>query len=237
MSHKICWKNQNTYCMFYTLFWKSCHVWDNVKKYCTVGQATNDNIIRSMCIECWITKATDTSTEYNGFANAPKCYIYEYIDCLISTLWHKILPEALSDGMTFADNACGQWTLLQQHQLHPGLAATKSTHITRINTENWIIYLFIYLFIYLLNNAVSSSDHTTLITRSRAHTFSKILGADRLVQRIFTEFLLWTPNCHCCKNRRHCKFNLIFYKRQCIPEVQVTYSIISLQSLKLIHSS
>ena len=78
-----------------------------MKNYCTVGQATDDNIIQSMCIECWISKATDTCLEYNGFASAPQCYIYEYV-CLLSILLHKILPEALSDGMTFVDNACVQ---------------------------------------------------------------------------------------------------------------------------------
>ena len=50
-----------------------------MKNYCTAEQATDDNIIRSMCIECWISKATDTRSEYNGFVNAPQCYIYEYI--------------------------------------------------------------------------------------------------------------------------------------------------------------
>jgi hypothetical protein len=77
------------------------------------------------------------------------CYIYEYTVCLLSILLHKILPEALSDVMTFVDNACVQWTLLQQHQLHPELAVTISTHIKGINTENQIIYFFIYLLAYL----------------------------------------------------------------------------------------
>jgi hypothetical protein len=71
--------------------------------------------------------------------------------------------------MTFVDNACVQWTLLQQRQLHPGLAVTIATHINDTHTENRIIYLF--------NNAVSSTDHTSLITRSRVHKFSIILGA------------------------------------------------------------
>jgi len=31
-----------------------------VEKYYTAGQATDDNIIRRMCIECWITKDKDT---------------------------------------------------------------------------------------------------------------------------------------------------------------------------------
>ena len=44
---------------------KSCLLWDNVKKkYCRAGQATGDNIIRHMSIAYWITKATDTQSEY-----------------------------------------------------------------------------------------------------------------------------------------------------------------------------
>ena len=73
-----------------------------------MGQATYDNIIWFMCIACWITKATDTCSEYNGFVNAPQSYIYAYIVCLLSIFLHQILPEALSDGMTFVDNACVQ---------------------------------------------------------------------------------------------------------------------------------
>jgi hypothetical protein len=35
-----------------------------VKKYGTARQATDDNIIRRMRLTCWITKATDTHSEY-----------------------------------------------------------------------------------------------------------------------------------------------------------------------------
>jgi hypothetical protein len=35
-----------------------------VEKYGTARQATEDNIIRRMCFACWITKATDTHSEY-----------------------------------------------------------------------------------------------------------------------------------------------------------------------------
>ena len=45
-------------------FSKSCRLWDNVEKYCRVGQATDDNITRLMRTACWITKATDTHSAY-----------------------------------------------------------------------------------------------------------------------------------------------------------------------------
>ena len=35
-----------------------------MEKYGTVRQATDDNMIRLMRFECWITKATDTQSEY-----------------------------------------------------------------------------------------------------------------------------------------------------------------------------
>jgi hypothetical protein len=34
------------------------------RKYRTAGQATDDNIIRRVLVVCWITKATDTNSEY-----------------------------------------------------------------------------------------------------------------------------------------------------------------------------
>jgi hypothetical protein len=49
--------------MFYNSFRKSRRLWDNVEKYGTAGQATNDNITRRMRFACWITKATDTHTQ------------------------------------------------------------------------------------------------------------------------------------------------------------------------------
>jgi hypothetical protein len=44
-------------------FLKSCHLWDNVKKYGTARQATDDNIIWRMRFACWINKAADTYSE------------------------------------------------------------------------------------------------------------------------------------------------------------------------------
>jgi len=47
-----------------TFFWKSCHLWDNVEKYCRARQATDDNITWDMHFACWLTKATDIHSEY-----------------------------------------------------------------------------------------------------------------------------------------------------------------------------
>jgi len=47
-----------------TFFFKSCHLWDNVEKYCRAGEATDDSIIRHMRIARYIPKATHTHSEY-----------------------------------------------------------------------------------------------------------------------------------------------------------------------------
>jgi len=47
-----------------TFSWKSCHLWDNVRKYGRVGCVTCDNIIWCMWCACQITKATNTHSEY-----------------------------------------------------------------------------------------------------------------------------------------------------------------------------
>jgi hypothetical protein len=45
-----------------TFFPISCRLWDKVEKYCRAGQATKT--IWGMRIACWVTKATDTHSEY-----------------------------------------------------------------------------------------------------------------------------------------------------------------------------
>ena len=55
---------------------------------------TDDNIISRMCIECWLSKATDTyNMQYlllihrnNGWTNAPKFYvIVNFLSCFIQS--------------------------------------------------------------------------------------------------------------------------------------------------------
>jgi len=44
---------------------------DNVEKYGTARQVTDDNIIRRMPFACWIPEATDTHSEYVIFIAFP----------------------------------------------------------------------------------------------------------------------------------------------------------------------
>ena len=42
---------KNTHFIFNDFFFrKSCRLWDNVEKYCTAGQATDDNIAHALCM-------------------------------------------------------------------------------------------------------------------------------------------------------------------------------------------
>jgi hypothetical protein len=61
VSHKICRENQNTHFTFSNFFFfrKLCRLWDNEQRYGKARQPTDDNILRRMCMRCWITKATD----------------------------------------------------------------------------------------------------------------------------------------------------------------------------------
>ena len=68
---KICTENQNTYFIFENFSRKSCRLWENVDKFCTAGQATNDNEIGRMRIACYINEATNTHLEYARLTASP----------------------------------------------------------------------------------------------------------------------------------------------------------------------
>jgi hypothetical protein len=81
--------------MFNNVFPKIVPFMRYVKKYGTARHTTDDNIIRRMHFAYWITKATDTHSEYaihgnNGYANAPQYYLCTYIACLVKLLFNKV---------------------------------------------------------------------------------------------------------------------------------------------------
>ena len=59
-----CIENQNTHFSSVTIFWKLCHLWGNVDRHGRARQATEYNKIQRMRFACWITRATDTNSEY-----------------------------------------------------------------------------------------------------------------------------------------------------------------------------
>jgi replication initiation and membrane attachment protein DnaB len=52
-----------THFMFNNIFSENCAVYENVEKYGTDGQDTDDNITRRMRFECWINKTIDRQTD------------------------------------------------------------------------------------------------------------------------------------------------------------------------------
>ena len=60
ISHRMLEKMKTHISCSITLARKSCHLWDNVKKYGAVRQVTDDNITDRMRIACWLPKATNT---------------------------------------------------------------------------------------------------------------------------------------------------------------------------------
>ena len=92
---------------------KSSYLWDSVEKYCSVEQATNDNIIRRKRFACWIVKATDKHSEYVILIDfPPQQLLHErssvlrctYIACIVSSTrrWSLRFPF-------FRDITLWQW--------------------------------------------------------------------------------------------------------------------------------
>ena len=63
---KSCRENQNTHLVFNNFLAENRAVYEVMWKNTvdSTGQATDGNIIRRMRIACWITKATNTHSEY-----------------------------------------------------------------------------------------------------------------------------------------------------------------------------
>jgi hypothetical protein len=79
--------------MFNNFFFENLAIlWDNVEKCSRARQATDENIIRRTPIACWITKATDTRSEYaiviaspqqQWLRERPSMLRLHYIVCLV----------------------------------------------------------------------------------------------------------------------------------------------------------
>jgi len=71
-----------------TFFWKSCHLWDSVEKYCRTRPQIK---ICCMHIACWIPESTNTHPEYvlllfhynSGCMNVPECCVAYAIPLLL----------------------------------------------------------------------------------------------------------------------------------------------------------
>jgi len=73
---------------------KSCSLWDNLEKYGRAGQATDDNLIQSMRIACWITKATNTRSDYvihTVFPLHSRLHVIHILPVLLRYTWMAML--------------------------------------------------------------------------------------------------------------------------------------------------
>ena len=91
VSDKSCREYQNTHFTFSNSSPKSCRLWDNVEEYSIDRQTKGNNIIQRKRFACWITKVTDTDSEYVIFIASPQqqwlrqrvsILRYTYIACL-----------------------------------------------------------------------------------------------------------------------------------------------------------
>ena len=57
---QMCTEKEHTHFVFNNFLLKSCHLWDNVEKYCRAGQATDDNMAHAHFVLCNITLQTHT---------------------------------------------------------------------------------------------------------------------------------------------------------------------------------
>ena len=106
-------ENIKTHVLFsITFFRQSCHLWNNVENYGTVGQATDYNTTWYMRFACWINKATNTHSEYviltawqrqqrfcKRFAILRSTYI-AYVCVRLITAW-GLLPPTFSTVVSF----------------------------------------------------------------------------------------------------------------------------------------
>jgi len=94
--------------------------------------------IRRVRIARWITKATDTYSEYvililhgsSVYANAPDCYVYTYIACLVMYVFTEKRRRALkADCLTAVQALLFNWLLF-------GLLA-RATHVYILEPFLW----------------------------------------------------------------------------------------------------
>jgi hypothetical protein len=81
-------------------------LWDNMETCCTAGQATDDNIVKGECCECWISKTKKTHPEYvilmlshgkNYWTNAPRYYVIRTFPVLLCACFLVPRKRNLSD--------------------------------------------------------------------------------------------------------------------------------------------
>ena len=118
---------------------KSCRLWDNVEKHVTARQSTEVNIIQRMCIACWMTKATDTNSEYIIFPALPR---QQWLRERVSVL-HLYVPVSRLSGGTIVFTSPRRSSYAPWWQ-YPNLDTTGSFHIilhSLLDASSWKFFL------------------------------------------------------------------------------------------------
>ena len=116
VSAKSCRESQITHAMFL--------LWHNVEKYCRAGQATGDTTIWRMRIACWISKATNTHSDYVTLIVFPLPQLHErawmlrytYIDCIVTNSAPKCVSEFVHNLSTASPALTSFYSFIQSHQ-------------------------------------------------------------------------------------------------------------------------
>jgi hypothetical protein len=123
-----------------TFFWKSCCLWNNAWKYDIARHATDDNIIRHMCITGWIIKATDTHTEYVIIfvchGNNASCYIICTLPAMFSWYFCPFSGTYSSLYPTKCNASPIMYALLLQHSYHNAICLMGSPQVSDILLSN-----------------------------------------------------------------------------------------------------
>jgi len=93
--------------------WKLWCLWDNVEKYGTARQATDDSIIQCMYFACWIAKATYTLKMCNNYCSSTATVVlWMYLNvifiCTLPVLYFSVFSIPLNVLFWELSGSCNQ---------------------------------------------------------------------------------------------------------------------------------
>jgi len=154
VSDKSCRENKNSHFVFKYLFFfrKSCLLGDNVEKYCTAGQATNDNMAHAHCmLDTWSYKHALRICNIITFPIQQRLHgraamtCYTYIFCLFlpmqrvkkSTLL-AAFTENFIESLKSADSLNSMWDKSEGHLLKLTLLSSVTLVPTAAPSNTWV---------------------------------------------------------------------------------------------------
>jgi hypothetical protein len=121
-----------------TLFRKSRCLWDNMERYGTARQVTDDKILWCIRFACWIAKATNTHSECEiRIACAQQQWLCEcasmlpYTYVALSCFFFFLGPVCISSGSTAAFKAYCAYLKLLTAQIHYPCGSYEETKVPK----------------------------------------------------------------------------------------------------------